>query len=379
MTLTYLVSLTLIAILSSIVHLVLGKVIDQQSQTGTIINISGQQRMLSQRASFFTIEYLVSGSKKSHEIAENAIKKMHSNQISLIGYLDTEQNIERLNPLSPELDALYFSAPFDVYKNLKLFTESIERALAVDPMATKLPFDIHSLDFVVLARDSLLDGLHEVVNQYEIEGLNRVEELQSAQNVVFWIMILTVFLEALFVFRPMVSKISRYAKRLQYEATYDALSGILNRGAFNLLADKAIANARRNELPLGVIIGDIDFFKRVNDTYGHVVGDEVIKSVACELDECIRKSDILARFGGEEYLILLPQTTVRDTHLLACKLRQKISELVIGAEDKSLSVTMSFGVAELINYDLNIDQLINRADGALYSSKKEGRNKVTIG
>ena len=379
MTLTYVMSLALIAILSSIVHLVLGRVIDEQSQTGTIINISGQQRMLSQRASFFTIEYLVSGSNRSHDIAYNAIKKMHRNQVALIGYPDTTKKIDRLKSLSPELDALYFSAPFDVYKNTKLFTQSIERALAVDPSVEKLPFDIHSLDFVMLARDSLLDGLHEVVNQYEIEGLNRIEALKSAQNVVFWIMILTIFLEALFIFRPMVSKISRYAKRLQYEAKYDALSGILNRGAFTLLADNAIANAKQNKLPLSVIIGDIDLFKSVNDTYGHVVGDEVIKSVANRLHECIRNTDILARFGGEEYIILLPQTTVRDTHLLACKLRQRISELVMGDDEKSLSVTMSFGVAELISYDLNIDQLITRADEALYLSKKKGRNRVTIG
>jgi diguanylate cyclase (GGDEF)-like protein len=251
--------------------------------------------------------------------------------------------------LSPELNALYYAAPFNVDKSVKFFTASIKMALEIVPAKKQMSFDIDSFDFMILARDSLLEGLHEVVSQYEIEGLNRVEKLKSIQDLVFWMMILTIIIEALFIFRPMVFRMSRYAKRLQYEATYDALSGILNRGAFNLLADNAIASAKRNKLPLGVIIGDIDFFKCVNDNYGHVVGDKVIKSVADGLNESIRNSDVLARFGGEEYVILLPQTTIQDTHLLACKLRQKISELTLGTEEKVLNVTMSFGVAELIS------------------------------
>jgi diguanylate cyclase (GGDEF)-like protein len=377
MTLTYVVSLSIIIILSIIIHLVVGKVIDEQRQTGALINISGKQRMLSQRASFFTVEYLVSGSKESYNIATSAIEAMLSNHGQLTGFQGTKKIANNLDPLSPELNALYYAAPFNVDQNVKVFTASIKGALEVVPTKNQTSFDIHSFDFMILARDSLLDGLHEVVSQYEIEGLNRVEKLKSIQDLVFWMMILTIIIEALFIFRPMVFRMSRYAKRLQYEAKYDALSGILNRGAFNLLADNAIASAKRNKLPLGVIIGDIDFFKCVNDNYGHVVGDKVIKSVADGLNESIRNSDVLARFGGEEYVILLPQTTIQDTHLLACKLRQKISELTLGTEEKVLNVTMSFGVAELISYDLDIDYLISRADAAMYLSKQQGRNKVT--
>jgi diguanylate cyclase (GGDEF)-like protein len=377
MTLTYAISLTVIALLSGVVHLVLDKVIEHQSQTGTIVNISGQQRMLSQRASLFTIEYIISGSMRSHKIATDSIEQMRMNQLLLVGSEKELKKPDWRAPMSPELNTLYSAAPFYVTKNLNMFTKSIENALSRDPIKQSLTIDIDRLDFVVLSRTILIDGLHAVVNQYEKEALIKIDDLRSAQKVVFWIILLTIFIEALFIFRPMVAKISQYANRLEHEAKYDALTGILNRGGFNLLADNAIASATRNKVTLSVIMCDIDFFKRVNDTYGHVVGDKVIKSVANELDQCIRKSDILARYGGEEYIILLPQTKVTDAHLLASKLCQRISELVLEIDDKKFSVTMSFGVADLINYDMEIGHVITRADSALYLSKQQGRNMVT--
>lgn len=371
MTLTYAISLSIIAILSGIVHLVLDQVIEQQSQTGKIVNVSGQQRMLSQRAALFSMHYVATGTLESKHTAELALDKMLENQQFLLA--DHYQNPQSW--FSNELRTLYFGEPHQVERSVIQYGEVIREILALDYSQNLQNAADQQAYMIELAKTSLLEGLHTVVGQYEKESLEKVDDLRFAQNVVFWIIIFTILIEALFIFRPMVAKISQFAHKLQREANYDPLSSVYNRRAFNVFAKQSFGLASRHNQDLSIVMCDIDKFKSVNDLYGHGVGDDVIKLVAKTLRESIRDTDILARYGGEEFVILLPQTG-SDAALVAEKIRKNVEALHIKSHGKELQITISLGVSALYPQDKDIEVIIGRADNALYQAKHKGRNQV---
>lgn len=125
---------------------------------------------------------------------------------------------------------------------------------------------------------------------------------------------------------------------------------------------------------------DIDNFKNINDTYGHKTGDDVIVALADKFRELIRKSDIVAHFGGEEFLLLLPETDIQKAFFIAEKIRIEVQDMIIHHEDKKeLKFTVSGGVSLVNNQtDNNIEDSIQRADKALYEAKKNGKNRICI-
>lgn len=170
-----------------------------------------------------------------------------------------------------------------------------------------------------------------------------------------------------------ITKLKEKSNLLEYQASHDKLTGLFNRNRFDEIYAKEIKRARRYENDLSIIIFDVDDFKIVNDTYGHQVGDEVLKEMAQIVLTHVREQDITVRWGGEEFLILLPQTNLEGAVLAANKIRIAISEHSF--TDKSLTITGSFGVAQLSNEDSEKD-FISRTDKLLYEAKKTGKNKV---
>ncbi|MEE1612905.1 sensor domain-containing diguanylate cyclase [Microvirga sp. CF3016] len=165
---------------------------------------------------------------------------------------------------------------------------------------------------------------------------------------------------------------------LRQLAETDALSGLLNRRGFSLLADDAFTLSRRSERSLAVLLLDIDLFKRVNDTYGHAAGDAVIQAVGTVLTKALRSSDIIARFGGEEFIVLMHAVDANGIITVAQNLRRAIEALSIKHQDQNLSVTISVGGAMARLEDRDIQDVIERADGALYKAKAAGRNRVVV-
>lgn len=169
--------------------------------------------------------------------------------------------------------------------------------------------------------------------------------------------------------------VGRYQNRLEQLAATDKLTGLINRQAFDVLFRKAISQAKRDGSRLSVVILDIDHFKDVNDSFGHMVGDEALKAVAAALRGALRESDAVCRWGGEEFLVVLSGCGGPQALALAEKLRLAI------AEDASLEalgagrLTASLGVAEMVPGD-TADTLITRADKALYEAKAAGRDRV---
>jgi len=163
-------------------------------------------------------------------------------------------------------------------------------------------------------------------------------------------------------------------EKLKELSTTDPLTGIKNRRSFFESSEKFFKLARRKGLALSIIMLDIDFFKKVNDTYGHIVGDEILKFISKIIEKELRDSDIFARYGGEEFIILLPDTDIEGAFKTANKLR-KIVEDTPYEGDVEVSITISLGVAQLENEKI-FNDLIKKADKALYKAKDSGRNIV---
>jgi diguanylate cyclase (GGDEF)-like protein len=164
----------------------------------------------------------------------------------------------------------------------------------------------------------------------------------------------------------------RAEEAIEVLATTDSLTGAFNRRAFGELLESEMARAKRYGIPLSLIMYDLDHFKQVNDTYGHIVGDEVLITVAGIVRKNIRSVDIFARSGGEEFMILSPQADIEGARQLAEKMRNAVADYPFGGAGK---VTASFGVTALESED-DSTLFVKRADDALYKAKSSGRNRV---
>lgn len=169
-------------------------------------------------------------------------------------------------------------------------------------------------------------------------------------------------------------------KEAQKAAITDPLTGLFNRRHFARCMDACVEEATRSGYPLSLIMADIDRFKLINDTWGHQTGDHVIQFVAKLISSNTKGKDIVARFGGEEFVILLPETTSGDAVLLAEQLRRAMAMRTLRKRSTNEflgTVTMSWGVAEAVSGECR-DALIEAADAALYQAKNEGRNRVVV-
>lgn len=162
------------------------------------------------------------------------------------------------------------------------------------------------------------------------------------------------------------------------QASTDALTGISNRRYFHNQAEQEVRRARRFARDMAVMMIDIDHFKKINDTYGHAAGDAVIQSVVKRSLESLRQSDSIGRIGGEEFAVLLPETSMAAARDVAERLRLHIQEKPIIAGLHAIPSTVSIGIAQLSAHDGDIDHLLNRADAALYAAKNNGRNRVEL-
>ncbi len=168
--------------------------------------------------------------------------------------------------------------------------------------------------------------------------------------------------------------------RVRQEALTDGLTGLLNRKAFDEELAAVIAEAKGKDMPPCLVLIDIDHFKRVNDTFGHVLGDRVLRAIGGLLKACVKGQDSVARYGGEEFALLLPDTPLKGAQSVAEGLREKIAASRIqrlSTETPIGSITISAGVASY-RADEAITSFIERADAALYTSKAAGRNRVTV-
>ncbi|MFT4939798.1 MAG: diguanylate cyclase (GGDEF)-like protein [Paraglaciecola sp.] len=201
----------------------------------------------------------------------------------------------------------------------------------------------------------------------------------EAEKILFSFVIIITMSEVYLIMYLLSRNISAYEKELNTMATTDALTGIKNRRIFMAIGEGLLEEARRYSRSFSLLLLDIDLFKNINDSHGHIVGDQALKKVALVLQSNLRTSDYLARYGGEEFVVILPETGIHHATELAEKLRVAVSmiELDLG-QGRPLSFTTSVGLAEYNADTKSLLQLLDQADKALYEAKDMGRNKVVV-
>ncbi len=193
------------------------------------------------------------------------------------------------------------------------------------------------------------------------------------------ILIISLILAIIYlVARSFITDLRTAETKLVEMATQDFLTGLLNRRETFRRLDEELQRSRRLATPFSVLLLDLDHFKQVNDVHGHSAGDLVLQAVAAALRQGVRPYDLCCRYGGEEFLVILPETALEDAAGIAERLRRDIENLKItAAKETALQITASIGAAALLGHE-TIDQLVARADEAMYNAKSSGRNRVCL-
>ncbi len=284
---------------------------------------------------------------------------VYSTDPVLIGKVD-EKNLRLNNSLSGEVDAKLVTRD----KASDLADESLRD---VDVVETYVP---------IFAPDNRVLGSFELY--MNITGYR--EQIRRGAALVTSLLALIlggVFGFSYLLIRGGTGQLKETQSQLELGAITDPLTGIHNRGYLMKRGDEEFERVRRNARPLGCIMIDLDNFKRVNDTRGHIAGDSVLIAVAERLKNGVRPYDVVGRFGGEEFMVLLPDTSFEQNVIVANRLCELIWKTPFELDGESLPVTVSLGVACFTKADRSLNDLINRADEGLYKAKADGRNRVS--
>ena len=207
---------------------------------------------------------------------------------------------------------------------------------------------------------------NDVVLNYDINDYKTKTELTSER-----------------LFATMITSLRSYKDITTIEKLYkmcitDGLTGLITHSYFEFLLDKEIERAKRYKNPFSIVMFDVDHFKSFNDTYGHPVGDRVLKAISKTVKDLLRKVDVVARYGGEEFSIILPETDISGAMVISEKLRKAVEMLEFIHEGHPLKITISMGVAGFTDDSMLVSDIIKKADDAMYNSKTFGRNRVSL-
>ena len=296
------------------------------------------------------------------ELVTNNITDTYLLQNTLLEILNSFISPSYMYCINSEFDIVYSTYPFFEKEKLqrkinnnknfirKIYTER-KYYVGKSPLSFK---DIKSSMYIPLYIDKNLYGLivleHKDSNYFEEDIINLI--IKKLENIM---------------------KNSIFQNKIKESANYDYLTKIYNREFFN----ETLEQIKKTNSKVSIMMLDIDFFKKINDKYGHYAGDEVLKKVASQINSCIRSKDILARYGGEEFIICFNNTNPDYLLEIGERIRKKIEKNKIVYNNRIMNVTISIGIACPVKKS-DIDILLLNADKALYESKKTGRNKCTI-
>ncbi|MDX1352939.1 MAG: diguanylate cyclase, partial [Thiomicrorhabdus sp.] len=406
----YALALFLIASLSTLAFTGLILALKGSDSSAYLVNISGKQRMLSQTIAldaYRICEIRQNATSESHQqntlkvsvVSERLLK--HIDEMALANQqLSTGHLISRADvAVSDELKELYFG-------QTRLASQVEEYLALAKGLAFPNPSEENRIKLIQLSEMSLslVVDLDRAVKIYQKEGEQKLFYVKVVESVVWIVTILVLIFEAIFIFQPLVRQVSRFANKLESHAQelknqvelrtlklenmnqrladlayHDALTGLQNRLNLERDIERTVDLYNKYQTPFAVLMLDIDWFKAVNDVYGHDTGDFVLKEVAQLLLSSVRQKDFVYRAGGEEFVILFEAMSLDEAKNKAEEVRQRVEQHLFKYGEYEINKTASIGV---YHSDLALPEdvkfVLKLVDDALYRSKAIGRNRVSL-
>ncbi|MCB1558373.1 MAG: GGDEF domain-containing protein [Alphaproteobacteria bacterium] len=380
LTFAYIFALSLIALFTFVSHSITNYISDTQLERAEITYQLRSQSILVMEISRYASDYYNDSMRYDYIFMEQSIEKLESSYNQTIQYINTPARFD-LGDAKETLGHYYFKIGFDIANKMSMYLKfSKEFANFSDTSSSQ-------------ERQKVLSQLNSGQDRLLIELLNAaqadfqketIDEIQSIMNIQLYMsggIIFVILLEALFIFRPIIKKLDQYHVTIISQAMEDTLTGINNRRAFYKHSEAFFEKAATENKPFTVVLCDLDKFKSVNDTYGHEVGDEVLKHFAKTLTSALRPFDVVARLGGEEFALILGNTTPKAAaHILDRLLeiiRKNTCHYVLNdGTEGSLKYTTSVGYYVCHPQKiLDVDTYLRYADLALYDAKEGGRDR----
>jgi len=396
----YVIAISLIALLSTGAFYFLHLGLKTSASTALIVNMSGKQRMLSQRvASLSQQYYFYSDSKNAHmeavraDLLLAAEEMARANAALSSGKLKEGVEVK----LSPEILEIYYGE-IALKKRVEQYLERAKRL-------SQTPSRDESAELfreIVHISNTLLQDLNTAVLQYQIEGEKNIAEVKQLETLVWIVTLITLLLEVIFIFQPMAHKIRELFQEVLWNqenleqqisirtmslehantkllqmASHDPLTGLKNRLNMERDLEELITQYDKHHLPYAVLMLDIDWFKKINDSYGHDAGDFVLCEISKIMLENVRVQDSVYRAGGEEFVIIFNRITKEQAIEKAEEIRINIQKHQFIFDNHVLQCTVSGGIYHPdIRKSSTVQGVLKLADNALYEAKHSGRNNI---
>lgn len=375
----YIIALAIIATLTISSHFLVANITKRQIESAHLTFVIGRQRALLQQTIIYAKTYFDTEAQLDLDFLKKSVADLDEDHRFLM------ETVLKKNLLGkPDSEVLY-----DVYHGSKQYgaqnmRKFITAAQDFQVLSLEEQKDVRKRALDALSGNisaSLMRTLDIALEDYQSETIGKIEKAYVLQAWTVFIILLVLILEAVLIFRPLVKRIQEYHQILLREALEDHLTGLYNRRAFLKRATGELNKAKRDKTPVAVVLTDLDFFKKVNDTYGHNVGDLVLKRFSALAQESFRSGDIIGRIGGEEFAILLPNLSLERGMQIIERFRLRVSETPCWYKDeygqeKSLHFSASFGMVVSTDSTRTIESLLAAADERLYAAKHAGRNRV---
>lgn len=307
--------------------------------------------------------------KKLLDMEQNSFKQIEINHQKAIAILFSKDYLETKEKTIALIESFILSLENRTASKLELFYNNVDSLYKKLYFLIFLGLIIFILTFWLIYKKILnpIDGLTKNIILFKENKKDSFDFKYYNDEIGF---LINNFFE-------MKQTIDKNIEKLQYNASYDFLTKIFNRKTYFEISEEIFELSKRQNEPFSILLIDIDHFKRINDTYGHLIGDEVLKFVSSNISKLLRKSDILGRYGGEEFIVTLPNTKLDNAKTIAEKINKYIYDNHYVNETYNLQLSVSVGIAQ-IKKETNLTDLIHKADEALYKAKNSGRNRVVV-
>lgn len=368
----YLAALLILASLAIASRLLAGRIVARQQSTVQVVNTAGRQPVLAQRIVRLADE--VSSGDRDAGAGRSEIVALAARMEAAQHQLSEGDSTRRIPPpTSPTLRAMYFEGSLNLQRQVAEFVSHARNFAGAASPTDARP---HLAALREATDGTLLFSLNAAVSQYQAESDYDILHLRNLVTTLAAVMLVVLLLEGLLIYRPLSKRLTESMSALVQVSTTDLLTGVMNRRAFMVAAEREVSRADRQNLPLCVLIADLDHFKTINDTYGHPAGDIVLKHFAAVAAANLRGQDSLGRLGGEEFGIIMPGASLEGAINAANRIRERFASTTAAITPNAQRITATVSIGVAWTHSATILDLLAEADRLVHLAKERGRNRV---